>query len=59
MIEVHDDPERALSDGAQSLSLEAFDTLMKDASLIAQACSRPFGDHRVLPFAGRASGSGA
>jgi hypothetical protein len=31
MIEVHDDPERALSDGAQSLSLEAFEALMKDA----------------------------
>ena len=56
MIEVHDDPERALSDGAQSLSLEAFDALMKDASLIAAACSRPFLGQRVLPFASRTKG---
>jgi 3-deoxy-7-phosphoheptulonate synthase len=59
MIEVHDDPERALSDGAQSLSLDAFDALMKDASLIADACSRPFVLPRVLPFAGRAGNAGA
>ena len=53
MIEVHDDPERALSDGAQSLSLEAFDALMKDASRIADACARPFLNPRVVPFASR------
>ena len=53
MIEVHDDPERALSDGAQSLSLAAFDALMKDASLIADACGRPFQNPRVLNFATR------
>jgi 3-deoxy-7-phosphoheptulonate synthase len=56
MIEVHDDPERALSDGAQSLSLEAFDALMKDASLVADACSRPFEGHRVVAFPKRAPG---
>ena len=55
MIEVHDDPERALSDGAQSLSLEAFETLMKDAGRIADACGRPFQDHRVVAFPGRNS----
>ena len=55
MIEVHDDPERALSDGAQSLSLEAFEALMKDAGRVADACGRPFLDHRVLAFPGRNS----
>ena len=59
MVEVHDDPERALSDGAQSLSLDAFDGLMKEASLVAEACGRPFELPRVLPFAGRAQGAGA
>ena len=59
MVEVHDDPERALSDGAQSLSLDAFDALMKEASLVAEACGRPFELPRVLPFAGRAQGAGA
>ena len=55
MVEVHDDPERALSDGAQSLSLEAFDALMKDAARVAEACGRPFEDHRVVAFPGRNS----
>ena len=59
MIEVHDAPERALSDGAQSLSLEAFEALMKDAGLIADACGRSFESPRVLPFTTRASGSNA
>ena len=29
MIEVHNDPEKALCDGAQSLTPQMFDTLMK------------------------------
>jgi 3-deoxy-7-phosphoheptulonate synthase len=53
MIEVHDDPERALSDGAQSLSLEAFEALMKDAGRIADACGRPFEGQRVVAFKSR------
>jgi len=57
MIEVHDDPELALSDGAQSLSLAAFEALMRDARLIADACGRPFQDERVVAFASRTSGS--
>lgn len=57
MIEVHDDPELALSDGAQSLSLAAFEALMRDARLIADACGRPFQDERVVPFVSRTSGS--
>jgi 3-deoxy-D-manno-octulosonic acid (KDO) 8-phosphate synthase len=59
MIEVHDDPERALSDGAQSLSTEAFDALMKDASLIADACARPFQTRRLVALPGRVSSPGA
>ncbi len=58
MIEVHDDPELALSDGAQSLSLAAFEALMKDARHIAEVCGRPFQDERVLAFVSRVSGSG-
>ena len=57
MIEVHDDPELALSDGAQSLSLAAFEALMTDARLIAEACGRPFQDERVVAFVSRTSGS--
>jgi 3-deoxy-7-phosphoheptulonate synthase len=53
MIEVHDDPERALSDGAQSLSLEAFEALMKEANRIAEACGRPLHSPRVVAFASR------
>lgn len=57
MIEVHDDPERALSDGAQSLSLEAFEALMRDAARIAEASARPFRDERVVAFVNRAKES--
>lgn len=53
MIEVHDEPERALSDGAQSLSLAEFQTLMGDLRVIAEAVHRPVGEPRVLPFASR------
>ncbi len=42
MIEVHDNPEEALSDGAQSLTSEKFTLLMKDLRLIAQAVGREF-----------------
>ncbi|MFH1360344.1 MAG: 3-deoxy-7-phosphoheptulonate synthase [Candidatus Omnitrophota bacterium] len=40
MIEVHDNPEEALSDGAQSLKPETFKTLMEDLRKVAQAVSR-------------------
>ena len=40
MIEVHDNPEEALSDGPQSLVPEAFESLMKDLRVIAQAVTR-------------------
>ncbi|HXH49252.1 MAG TPA: 3-deoxy-7-phosphoheptulonate synthase [Terriglobia bacterium] len=40
LIEVHHDPEKALSDGAQSLYLEQFDQLMKELRMIAPAVGR-------------------
>jgi len=40
IIEVHPDPDHALSDGAQSLRLEQFEHLMKELELIAAAVGR-------------------
>lgn len=40
MVEVHPDPEQALSDGAQSLFPEQFTELMSQIRLIAQAIGR-------------------
>jgi 3-deoxy-7-phosphoheptulonate synthase len=40
MIEVHPQPERAWSDGAQSLTLEHFATLMQELRAVAQAVGR-------------------
>ena len=42
MIEVHNDPENALSDGAQSLKPEKFDKLMKELTAIANAVGKTF-----------------
>ena len=40
IIEVHDNPEKALSDGAQSLYPEQFTTLMNEVRIIASAVGR-------------------
>jgi 3-deoxy-7-phosphoheptulonate synthase len=40
LIEVHSNPEKALSDGAQSLFPEQFATLMKEIRAIAPAVGR-------------------
>jgi 3-deoxy-7-phosphoheptulonate synthase len=40
LIEVHSDPEKALSDGAQSLYFEQFEQLMKELRMIAPAVGR-------------------
>ncbi|MGB9606420.1 MAG: 3-deoxy-7-phosphoheptulonate synthase, partial [Bryobacteraceae bacterium] len=40
LIEVHPEPERALSDGAQSLRPEQFEELMSQLRIIAQAVGR-------------------
>jgi len=44
MVEVHNDPDNALSDGAQSLYPEQFAQLMKEIRIIAEAIGR-FIDH--------------
>ena len=40
LVEVHPRPERALSDGAQSLDPEQFRQLMRESRLIAEAIGR-------------------
>lgn len=40
LIEVHSDPEKALSDGAQSLYFEQFELLMKELRMIVPAVGR-------------------
>jgi 3-deoxy-7-phosphoheptulonate synthase len=40
LIEVHNDPEHALCDGAQSLKPERFDRLMGELRAIAQIVGR-------------------
>ena len=44
LVEVHQDPERALSDGAQSLYPDQFDQLMDEARMIAPAVGRYVAD---------------
>ena len=41
MVEVHPNPDHALSDGAQSLTPENFDALMRRAGGVAEAVGRP------------------
>ena len=40
MVEVHPEPDRALSDGMQSLTLPMFSKMMRELDLIAQAMGR-------------------
>jgi 3-deoxy-7-phosphoheptulonate synthase len=40
MIEVHNDPDRALSDGPQSLTPEMFESLVLDLRKIAPVVGR-------------------
>ncbi len=40
MVEVHPDPEHALTDGAQSINIPTFQQLMKDLARIAEAMDR-------------------
>jgi 3-deoxy-7-phosphoheptulonate synthase len=41
MIEVHPDPDHALSDGPQSLTFENFHRMMTSLQSVAQAINRP------------------
>jgi 3-deoxy-7-phosphoheptulonate synthase len=47
LIEVHQDPERALSDGAQSLYPDQFVQLMAEARMIAPAVGRRIAEERA------------
>ena len=40
LVEVHNDPEHALSDGAQSLFFDQLEQLMKELNMIAPAVGR-------------------
>jgi 3-deoxy-7-phosphoheptulonate synthase len=40
LVEVHPNPERALSDGAQSLYPEQFERLMRETRIIVEAIGR-------------------
>jgi len=40
LIEVHNDPDHALSDGAQSLTPSEFNQLMSEVRIIAPAVNR-------------------
>ena len=40
IVEVHPDPEHALSDGAQSMTFETFDEMMKEIRPVAEAIGR-------------------
>ena len=40
IVEVHPDPENAMSDGYQSLNFAQFETMMADCNRIAEAVQR-------------------
>ena len=47
LVEVHPDPDHALSDGAQSLRFEQFEELMSQLRIIAPAVGRTMAEPRV------------
>jgi 3-deoxy-7-phosphoheptulonate synthase len=49
IVEVHPNPEEALSDGGQSLRPERFAELVKQVKLISEAIGRSLADQPVLP----------
>jgi 3-deoxy-7-phosphoheptulonate synthase len=60
IIEVHPSPDRALSDGAQSLYPEQFARLMREVGVIAQAIGRRVAERApVAGLAGAAAGTEA
>jgi 3-deoxy-7-phosphoheptulonate synthase len=54
MVEVHPDPDRALSDGAQSLTFELFEEMMGELVRVADAVNRPM---LIEQYAGKTSGA--
>src|SRR5450631_2393246 len=57
MIEVHPDPDRALSDGNQSLYPDQFDSLMVEVRQIARVLGRSVADTVANPTARRTAGA--
>ena len=47
LVEVHPDPDHALSDGAQSLRFEQFEELMAQLRIIAPAVGRSMPETRL------------
>ena len=47
LIEVHPEPDHALSDGAQSLTFDNFQKLMRSVSTVARAVGKPLAKQRV------------
>ena len=58
IVEVHPDPATALSDGAQSLTIDAFANLMRTLAPLAATCGRPL-DLAVAVPAGATLGTPA
>ena len=54
MVEVHHDPDRALSDGMQSLYPDQFDELMQEIRQIAAVLHRNVQDSRAVPAIAKA-----
>jgi 3-deoxy-7-phosphoheptulonate synthase len=48
IIEVHPNPDHALSDGAQSLTFASFERMMEKAALVADAIGRPLHPSREV-----------
>jgi 3-deoxy-7-phosphoheptulonate synthase len=53
LIEVHPDPDNALSDGPQSLNLDNFDRLMEDLRSVTAAVGRSLGGEMAATASGR------
>ena len=49
LLEVHPNPDRALSDGAQSLTFENFRLLMERAAAVGEAVGRPLAEPLASP----------
>jgi 3-deoxy-7-phosphoheptulonate synthase len=53
LIEVHPDPDHALSDGPQSLNLDNFDRMMSELGQVTSAVGRKLGGQPTASAAGR------
>ena len=49
LVEVHPNPDRALSDGAESLTFENFRLLMERAKAVSEALGRPLAEPAASP----------